>query len=218
MNRDNFPDKYKEALDELKNEKMNWEFEDFLRDAAENEAPKIRKPTLKPMFWAAAAIALLLGLSIVFYVNKTPSISEKEMMVKKEIIRQKSKDSLQIYAQSWAKKQDSVAASEKDSIFDQISSDKEAQKILDKILPKQGRLRKNSRERYVINSTKKLAPDTANISGRTTYHDDFVTINGHKIENEKEAIDVTKYSLQMLSEKVSKTVAKTEPVTEFVDF
>ena len=54
------------------------------------------------------------------------------------------------------------------------------------------------------------------VSGNTAgYESNYVIINGQKIENEQEAIDLAKYSLQILSENVSKTVAHTDVLPNF---
>ena len=49
------------------------------------------------------------------------------------------------------------------------------------------------------------------------YESSYVIINGQKIENEQEAIDLTKYSFRILSENVSKTVAQTEVLNSFTN-
>ncbi|MDO5616505.1 MAG: hypothetical protein Q4G16_09955, partial [Cruoricaptor ignavus] len=110
---------------------------------------------------------------------------------------------------------DSQQNKEKDSLVGSAKPDAEAEQMMNKILPKRGRIKKQTRERYTQNETKKIEQETKKTS---EYQEGFVIINGQKIENEKEAIDVTRYSLQLLSEKVTQTVAKTEPITDFVEF
>ena len=71
MNTNEPDDKYKEIFQEIKEDKMKWDFEDFL---AETEKEKKIVPltsgkiggSMPKMFWMAASLVFLLGLGIFF--------------------------------------------------------------------------------------------------------------------------------------------------------
>lgn len=226
MSNDKLQDKYNEVFQEIKEEKINWDFEDFLKQAEEskNDGKIIplkaaeSKPTIPKFFWMAASITLILG---VFFLTKTfnskPSVEEQDAFVKNQILKQKHEEDL--LAANEIKNQDSVAAKEKDSIVQNMAPEKEAEEVMNKILSKKSRMKKAVRQKYVYAEPKPKQEETkTNIKPKKTeYQENFVIINGQKIENEKEAIDVAKYSLQMLSSQVSKTVAKAEPLTDFTE-
>ena len=228
MSNDKLQDKYNEVFQEMKEEKMNWDFEDFLKQAEESKnngkiipvKTSEKKPTTPNFFWLAASIALILGL---FFLTKTfnnkPSVEEQDAFVKNQILIQKQEEDL--LAATEIKNQDSVdaAAREQDSVVQNMSPEKEAEEVMNKILSKKSRMKKAVRQKYVSAEPKaKLEENKITIKPKKPeYQENFVIINGQKIENEKEAIDVAKYSLQMLSSQVSKTVAKAEPLTDFTD-
>ncbi|MGL6129888.1 MAG: hypothetical protein ACRC05_22495, partial [Chryseobacterium artocarpi] len=78
--------------------------------------------------------------------------------------------------------------------------------VLDEILPKRGRLKKERKPRYADNSS--ISNKTSNDS--TMYNDSYVIVNGKRISSEKEAIDVTKYSFMKLGNEFKKTVASSQ--------
>lgn len=209
-------EKYTEIFQELKDEKMTWDFEDFL---AETEKPKKIIPSvsktkggaLPKIFLMAASLVLLVSLGIFFNRNNRSNIDEKDTLVKNEILKQKN---------SFGNGTEIVALQTKDSVnvvSDSLLSDSTSFKydadVVEKILPKRGRIRRVSQPQYVQNSPEKSAkkPAEKNID----YKSNFVIINGQKIESEQEAIDLTKYSFRILSENVSKTVASTEAINSF---
>jgi hypothetical protein len=96
---------------------------------------------------------------------------------------------------------DSIAGIKQDSVFQENTiAEKD---YLDEILPKRGRLKKERKPRYVNNSSyHKAAKDS------TGYKDSYVIVNGKRIENVEEAINVTKYSFQIFANNVSEKLAK----------
>lgn len=210
----NADNNYDKIFNELKEEKMNWDFEDFLAKTEENSPiiplkPKSSGGSISKFYWMAASLLLLvsLGIFIKFFNNE---ISQKDQLVKNEIIKQKS---------DFGKGNEIVAIHSNDSlnivsdslVSDTVSSNVETN-VLDKILPKRGRLKKISRPQYVHQSNTEKSAPTKTIQ-TPDYESNYVIINGQKIENEQEAIDLTKYSFRILSENVSQTVAKTEAMT-----
>lgn len=201
MNKDSFQDKYQEIFQEMKEEKMNWNFDDFL--AKTEEKPQdakivpLHKKSSKQWMYIAASIVLIFGLVLFFNNDKTTLPNDT---IASAIEKQKNNGEFaQVYPETnnISVTQDSAKTTEKLT---------EKEDVVEKILPKKGRLKKTFRPRYVKLETQKNLEKTKT----QEYNPNYVIINGHKIESEKEAIDVTKYSFHILSEKVSQTVASTE--------
>lgn len=201
MNKDSFQDKYQEIFQEMKEEKMNWNFDDFL--AKTEEKPQdakivpLHKKSSKQWMYIAASMVLIFGLVLFFNNDKTTLPNDT---IASAIEKQKNNGEFaQVYPETnnISVTQDSAKTTEKLT---------EKEDVVEKILPKKGRLKKTFRPRYVKLETQKNLEKTKT----QEYNPNYVIINGHKIESEKEAIDVTKYSFHILSEKVSQTVASTE--------
>ncbi|MBU4537251.1 MAG: hypothetical protein L6264_12040 [Weeksellaceae bacterium] len=217
MKTDKSQDKYSEIFQELREEKMNWDFEDFLAEAEKEEKPVIKisgkKSAYFPKFyWMAASVVLLVSLGIFYNVSTGNKIHEQDDLVKNEIIKQKddfgkgneivaihTNDSLNVVSDSLVT--DSIS----------ISSDDD---VMEKILPKRGRIKRQTRPQFVDNSNP-VKSATGKNAKKPDYESNYVIINGQKIENEQEAIDLTKYSFRILSQNVSKTVAQTEALHNF---
>ena len=201
MNKDSFQDKYQEIFQEMKEEKMNWNFDDFL--AKTEEKPQdakivpLHKKSSNQWLYIAASLVLIFGLVLFFNNDKTTLPNDT---IASAIEKQKNNGEFaQVYPETnnISVTQDSAKTTEKLT---------EKEDVVEKILPKKGRLKKTFRPRYVKLETQKNLEKTKT----QEYNPNYVIINGHKIESEKEAIDVTKYSFHILSEKVSQTVASTE--------
>ncbi len=208
-------EKYSEIFKELKTEKMNWDFGDFLRET-EKEIPiqiisEKKSASFPKLYMVAASVVLLASLGVFFNEFHKKSITEQDEIVKNEILKQKpdfgngeeivavhTTDSLKI---------------DRDSIITDSATVTSDDEIMDKILPRRGRLKKQVRQHYV-STPQKSAPKK---SATPEYQSNYVIINGQRIESEKEAIDLTKYSFRILSENVSKTVAKTEAIPNFMN-
>jgi hypothetical protein len=213
-NRTNKTDnKYHGIFKELKSEKMNWDFEDFLKETEKEEKPFLviseKKSASFPKFYSmAASLVLLASLGIFFTFFNNKSISKQDELVKNEILKQKNdlNSGNEIVA---IHTEDSIKTV-RDSLFEDSVSVSRDEEVMDKILPKRGRLKKQIPQRYV----KQLTPKK---SEKIEYESNYVIINGQKIENEKEAIDLTKYSFRILSENISKTMAQTEAIPNFIN-
>ena len=208
--------KYDKIFDELKEEKMNWDFEDFLARAEEKEEiiPLNKKSsggTISKFYWMAASLVLLISAGVFFKFNETKSIEDQDVFVKTEILKQKSDfgNGNEIVA---LQTNDSVKIVTDSLVSDSVSH-KDAADMVEKILPKRGRIKRESRPQFVQNSPQKSAKKPA--EKNTDYNSNYVIINGQRIENEQEAIDLTKFSFRILSENVSKTVASTEAMNSF---
>ncbi|MGH1519603.1 hypothetical protein [Chryseobacterium sp. JK1] len=217
MNKDQLQDKYNEVFQEIKEEKMDWSFDDFLqkaegKDTEENAAPIIplkenKKPSFPKWFWMAASVMLIAGLGIFLNKNYDTGATDREKLVKDEILKQKSgfiEENSDHQEQVAVNHTDSISGAKKDSIFQE---NQVAEKdVMDQILPKRGRLKKEAKPRYVNNTSF----GTKKINDSTVYNDSYVTVNGKRISSEKEAIDVAKYSFMKLGNEFKKTVASSQ--------
>ena len=197
-----------EALKDEKDETMDWDFEDFLAKA---ESPKeVPLPTTNggsnKIFWLAAAWALICG-SMIFYQKYNSGVDQKDRLVKNEVVKQKT-GIIQDSTLALSTATDSIEV-HKDLLEDSLTEDAGHVNVLDEILPKRGRIKRQSRPVLVKNETLKAKPNELHMAASSDkYDENFVIINGQRIENENEAIDVAKYSLQMLSDNMRKTIAQ----------
>lgn len=215
MSNDKFQDKYNEVFQSLKEEKMNWDFEDFLQKAEGNAdlATSIpiqnKKPSFPKWFWMAASAVIVLGLTLIFSLSKN-TVAEQENLVKNEVLKQKNEfvaENHEHDTQMAVNFADSVAGEKRDSIF--VENTIAENDALDEILSKKARMKKKVKPKYVQNNSV-----TQDSSG---YRDSYVIVNGRKISSEKEALDVTTFSLMKMGKEFRKTVAsfnKDEGFTE----
>ncbi|WP_185142136.1 hypothetical protein [Chryseobacterium pennipullorum] len=221
MKKDQLQDKYNDIFREMKEEKMDWNFEDFLqsaesKDAEKDDAPVIplekNKPSFPKWFWMAAGITLLFSLGLFFYNNDSPGANahDREKLVKDEVLRQKSdfiEENNEHHAQVAVNHTDSISGAKKDSIFQENTvAEKD---VLDEILPKRGRLKKERKPRYVDNSSFKNKTKDS-----TGYENSYVIVNGKRIDNVEEAINVTKYSFQIFANNVSEKLVQPKVVDD----
>ena len=220
MKTDRSQDKYNEIFQELRDEKMKWDFEDFLAEAEKEEQPVIKISEKKiasfpKFYWLAASLVLLASVGAFFKFIQPSSIQEQNDLVKNEIIKQKDdfgngNEFVAIHTN------DSVNVASDSLVTDSayISSDED---VMDKILPKRGRIKRNTRPVFVQNDTQ-VKSAKKNKETASNYESSYVIINGQKIESEEEAIDLAKYSFRILSENVTKTVAQTEALHNLNDY
>ncbi|WP_308005568.1 hypothetical protein [uncultured Chryseobacterium sp.] len=214
MSNDKFQDKYDEIFQNLKEEKMNWDFNDFLKkteekndEVQENITPIVpidtkTKPSFPKWFWMAASVVLLLSVGLIFNYTHNSNVENQAQLVENQIKKQKDnfieENSEHTEQVAVNLPNDSVSGAKKDSVFHETPvAEKD---YLDEILPKRGRLKKERKPKYVYNSSK--AADS------TGYKDSYVIVNGKRIENVEEAINVTKYSFQIFANNVSEKLAK----------
>jgi hypothetical protein len=223
MSNDKFQDKYDEIFQNIKEEKMEWDFEDFLKKAegkedevgTQNQAPIIpmdmkTKPSFPKWFWMAASAVLLLSIGFVFNYNKKSAVEDQAKMVENQIKNQKND-----FIEENGERQEQVAINNvNDSIAearkDSISNENQvAEKdYLEEILPKRGRMKKDRKPKYVYNSYNSKKDSTS-------YNDSYVIVNGKRITSEKEAIDVATYSFMKMGSEFKKTVASSQKSENF---
>lgn len=211
MSNDKFQDKYNEVFQSLKEEKLNWDFEDFLQKAneknSENDTPAIpiqdKKPSLPQWFWMAASAAILFGLVFMLNKQQNDGLNDRAKLVENEIQKQKTdfiNENSNHNSQVAVHYSDSVAGAKKDSIFQENTiAEKDA---LDGLLSKKSRIKKHSKPLYVQNSGFK----NNSIADSIGYKDSYVIVNGKRIDNVEEAINVTKYSFQVMATNVSEAL------------
>lgn len=214
MSNDKFQNKYNEVFQSLKEEKMNWDFEDFLQKAEENaELATVipiqnKKPSFPKWFWMAASAVIVLGLTLIFSLNKN-TVAEQENLVKNEVLKQKNEfvaENHEHENQVAVNYSDSIAGEKRDSVF--VESTVAENDVLDEILSKKARMKKQIKPKFVQNA---VSEDSSG------YRDSYVIVNGRKISSEKEALDVTTFSLMKMGKEFRKTVAsfnKDEGFTE----
>ena len=212
MSNDKFQDKYNEIFQGLKEEKMNWDFEDFLQKAGENdissdETPVIpiqnKKPSLPKWFWMAASAVILLSIGFLFNYSQNGEVVDQAKLVENEIQKQKNdfiNENHNPNSQVAVHITDSASGTKKDSIF--IENSIAEKDILDEILSKKSRIKKESKPRYVENSGFKNKTFKDSIG----YKDSYVIVNGKRIENVEEAINVTRYSFQVMAANVNQAL------------
>ncbi|WP_050009674.1 hypothetical protein [Flavobacterium sp. B17] len=159
MSKDKFQDKYNEIFQNLKEEKMEWDFEDFLKKAEgkdevkDNETPigSKNKPSIPKWFWMAASVVVLLSIGFIFNYNNK-NIEDQAQLVENQIKLQKnnfteenSEHQVQVAVNHVS---DSVSGAKKDSLFQENTvAEKD---YLDEILPKRGRLKKERKPRLCV--------------------------------------------------------------------
>ncbi|WP_258319609.1 hypothetical protein [Chryseobacterium chendengshani] len=210
MSNEQYLDKYKEVFKDLKEEKMNWDFEDFLQKAegnADHEGEIIpiskAKPSFPKWFWMAASVILLFSIVLIFKYNQNANVENQAQLVANEIQKQKSdfiKENHEHETQVAVLSNDSISGEKRDSIFEENSLAEVD--VLDKILSKKSRIKKETKPRYVSNSAIK------NIKDSTGYKDSYVIVNGKRIDNMEEAINVTKYSFQVVANNMNQALAQ----------
>ena len=220
MKTDKSQDKYNEIFQELREEKMNWDFEDFLAEAEKeknltNKISEKKSASFPKFYWMAASVVLLVSMGVFYNVSTKNKMDEQSELVKNEILKQKNDfgKGNEIVAINNAK--DSLKTASDSLVTDSVSISN-GEDVIEKILPKRGRIKRQTRPLFVDNSTPKKSA-TGKTAQNPEYQSNYVIINGQKIENEQEAIDLTKYSFRILSENVSKTVASTEAVNSFIN-
>lgn len=223
MSKDKFQDKYDEALRQIREEKMDWDFEDFLKkaendadEAPADEIPVIPlstqiKPAFPKWFWMAAGLAMILGLGFIFSISQKSGVEDQARLVENRIRQQKSsfvKENNEIQEQvAFNHPSDSLEVAKKDSVFQENTM---AEKdYLEEILPKRGRMKKDRKPKYVSRTPKNKSSE--NPSG---YNDSYVIVNGKRIENVEEAINVTRYSFQILANNVNEQLAQPKVVDD----
>lgn len=184
------------ALKGEKNEKLSLDFSQFLALAEkEKSIIPMQKPSPFKWVWMAASLLFIFSAGA-FWLNqnKNDESKVKSQMASAELYKKKKVEIMQenTYEPTVEKQQPAAQKIAK------------SEDVLDDILPKKSRMKKRVIRRYVQNT----APDKND--KKSEYESNYVIINGHKITSEKEAIDVAKYSFQILANNVNQSVEQAD--------
>lgn len=203
MNSDKSQDKYDEIVKNLKSEKMDWDFEDFMQKTVDKTSEiSTIKPKKYTLFWLAASLILIFGIGF-FFINDNKNNAD-DTFVKNEILKQKNDFAeANTFIEKEEIENDSVQAQKDSTKNEETPIYQSEEKIMNKILSKKERLRIKLRPNYAVNEKK---------SSENNYQSDFVIINGKKIENEKEAVELTKIALNLFANNLNNTLQEAQPV------
>ena len=95
MKTDKSQDKYNEIFQELREEKMNWDFEDFLAEAEKEKNPTIevsekKSASFPKFYWMVASVVLLVSMGVFYKISDQSKMDEQDQLVKNEILKQKN--------------------------------------------------------------------------------------------------------------------------------
>lgn len=204
---------YKNTVDQLRKESMHWEFEEFLSQVEESstKAESTRKSSKNKIialsFTVAAAAMALLVSTLVLNESApvTPQLAKSQeegsIPMQKEVLNSDlSSDSVKVRNSS------------------AVSIEPEV--LMEKILPKRGRIKRQMPPTLVQRETTKPKSDVvatvnADLAKGEVSTQALVTINGQEVKNQQEALELTHYSLIVLSENVNRTVSSTSIINEF---
>lgn len=197
-------DLYFEVLKTEKAESSKLDFKSFLEKAeSEKIIPLVRKETNFKWIWLAASLVIFLSVGLFLMNQSTKHQTEKDAppMASTEVYKKEKSEILD----------ENVYQPEVDSTEIKNQNIASSDAVLDQILPKKSRMKRNVKVRFVDNSTSVKKPE------KSEYESGYVIINGHKITSEKEAIEVTKYSFQVLANNVSQSLEQAD-ATQTLNF
>lgn len=195
MNNKTLEEKYKELLQEIKNEKLNWNFDDFIKKSSSHaEVPPFSQPKnirFLKVFWIAASLALLfcLGLGLKMLLNKNEPIQNK--IVKTE--QKKNNDNLAL-------------------LTDSLQQNKN--KIEKQLLTNNSKKLKPKKQNQSTLTQNKKQAHNKSFKIEKSYQPNFVMVNGKEIESEKEAIAVTKEAFTIIALNMRQTINETKVINK----
>lgn len=208
MNNEKFQDKYNEAIEDLKSQKMDWSFEDFISKVEEKEEDNSKiiplktntKPKVSKFFWMAASLILVAGFSFLLFSENSAEM--KNEAIAKSIQKQQNEFAAenQIVQNAVA---DTLKSNEEPKIDSLEATITSSDDVLDQIVSKKERIKKVNKQRF----TSVDQPKSKNSNQDIPYQSNYVIINGQKIASEEEAINVARYSMKMITDKVNQTLA-----------
>ncbi len=202
MNKDKFQDKYNEIFQEIREEKMDWNFEDFLAQTEEKpQGAKIvplQKKSSKQWLYIAASLVLIAGFGIILKNN----FSENNTVEPTEIAKTNAKKTIE--NQNIANDL-SIASNSDNSI--QITRNVNTEPI-----KRKKSKYKNTAQHLAQNSTKNHHNSAKNDDKNIEYNPNFVIINGKPVATEDEAIKYTKNAIDMLGGNINTALENAQPV------
>ena len=206
MNNDKFQDKYNQIFQELKEEKMDWDFEDFLEKAEKNSADEKIVPIQKKgggsntkWFWMAASLVTLFGMMMFF----NPDITEPTL---KPIASNESNPSEKPAQTNIIKPTENQKINSNSNIIKITKNNVKPTKKINHQF-------RNEHQNIASQPSKTVEKSTEILENPAEeYSADYVIVNGKKIYNEEEAIDITKEAFQLFASNVTKTINQAEPI------
>ena len=195
MSNDKFQDKYNEIFQEIKEEKMDWNFEDFLQKTEENSSDEKIVPINKggsntKWFWMAASVVVIFGLGMFFKFNfEKPQVQPK---IVNNNVQHEVKPSISVVQNG-----------------DQVSL---IRKITVEPARKKKSRYKNNAQYLAQNSTKNHHNSAKSDDENIEYNPNFVIINGKPVATEEDAIKYTKSAIDLLGGNINSTLENAEPV------
>lgn len=204
---------YFSFLKEEKQEKLDISFEDFLKKTEEPRivALPIKKTSYK-MYWMAASLVLLMGMSALWMFNqpqkiettiaKNPDVPKKENVEKVPQVEE-------IIEGNPAPK--TVLANQESQKVDKAVNDKMVKELVQKEFKKlmaQQDLSTKQEEKQIQVPTESTSD----------YNPNYVIINGKPIYDESEAIAVTENAFNYFASNVTQTINHAESAQNQVDF
>lgn len=187
---------YFETLKLEKAEKSKLNFSALMALSEEKKVVSIaEKSSNFKWVWLAASLVLMFSI-VAFWFNNNQDTQEnvKSQMATAEVY---NKEKVQIIHENTYEPEKIKTVAEPQKMAD-------TKNVIDEILPKKSRMKRRVVTRYVDNSKPEKSKQ------KPEYESGYVIINGQKITNEKDAIDVTKYSFQILANNVNRSIDQTE--------
>lgn len=193
MNKDKFQVEYKEVFQKLKEEEMNWNFEDFLAKAEEKTIPVQKNNSTPKWYWLAASLVMLFGLVMFFNTDFNPT-------------KLKNRAATRIESQIEVSSLSNIKPDEEFPLTKKIATEP--------ALYKKSKYKKSAQNlaQHILKSTKKRHNTTPVDAEIEEYNPDFVVVNGKPIASENEAINYTKNALEMLGGNINTALENAQPV------
>ena len=202
----NIDKEYQNIFRELKEEKMDWNFEDFLKKTEEKPEETKVIPLKKgsgggsqKWYWMAASLVTLFGMMMFF----NPDITEPTL---KPIASNESNPSQKPAQNNIIKTTENQDINNNSNIIKITKNNIKPTKKINHEFRNEHQNIASQPSTNVKNSTEILE------NPAEEYSADYVIVNGKKIYNEKEAIDITKEAFQLFACNVTKTINQAEPI------
>lgn len=202
----NIDKEYQNIFRELKEEKMDWNFEDFLKKTEEKPEETKVIPLQKKSgggsqkwYWMAASLFTLFGMMMFF----NPDITEPTL----KPIASNGSNSSEKPAQT------NIIKPTKNQDINNNSNIIKITKNNVKPTKKINHEFRNEHQNIASQPSKTVEKSTEILENPAEeYSADYVIVNGKKIYNEEEAIDITKEAFQLFASNVTKTINQAEPI------
>lgn len=204
---------YFSFLKEEKQEKLDLSFEDFLK---KTEEPKIIalpvKKTSYKMYWLAASMVLLMGVSALWMFNQ-PQKVETTIVKNNDVPKKKKVETVpeieEAIEQTSTPKP--VLANQENQKMDHAVNEKVVKDLVKKELKKLMAQQENPLKK----EEKQIQVPAESTSD---YNPNYVIINGKPIYDENEAIAVTENAFNYFASNVTQTINHAESAQNQVDF